>query len=367
MRDFQTVLVGLMFLMPDSGADKRTRQEKEDGQEYQQGRKRGPIVNTANLPDLTPAGEHPADTAITEIEKYKEQRGSESQQLGNMPQDVVAHFMARDENNLRRVHLGDGGVPHHDALGSAKPCYVCVQRRRFFSRAHPVHSLRWNVLSRALHQLLERGGKRRILLCKCFELVEQRVNDDWLHENQKQADGQGSEPEVEPPAASALADDRVKDPDEEAGNNHRDDFAFGPIPQPRGPRLDGDSVAPGEPVLVNVRWQLEEIDGQNQQWRKDERLDETIGGDALCQGAVFRRELPAEDEPKGDQAIEKADQSETEVDAAKIMRFLVAFRRKRIGGDPLRRRLLERARWSGCRGSAGGGLSLLRIRSLGGR
>src|SRR5467141_1270408 len=168
MRDFQTVPVSLMFLLPDSGADKRARQEKEDGQEYQQGRKRGPIVNTANLPVLTPAVEHPADAAITKIEKYKQQRGSESQQLGNMPQDVVAHFVARDENNLRRVHLGDGGVPHHDALGSAKPCYICVQRRCFFSCAHPVHPLRWNVLPRALNQLLELGGKRKILLCKWF-------------------------------------------------------------------------------------------------------------------------------------------------------------------------------------------------------
>ena len=48
-----------------------------------------------------------------------------------------------------------------------------------------------------------------------LESVEEGIDDDGLEEEHQQHDGNGSEPEVEPPAARAAANDAVENADEQ--------------------------------------------------------------------------------------------------------------------------------------------------------
>src|SRR6266568_831208 len=183
--DLEAILVGLMFIVAAARAGDGARNERKDGEEQQQGWQRRPIVEAADSPFRAPAGKHPADAAIAEIEEHEQEHGAESEQLGDMLQDVMAHLMAGDVNDLRSAHFGDGGIKYDHALRGPETSHVGVQRRRLLGRAHPEHALRGDVFSRVLHHPFKAGSEGGILLLQRLEFEKQRSNDERLDEEQE--------------------------------------------------------------------------------------------------------------------------------------------------------------------------------------
>ena len=173
-----------------------------------------------------------------------------------------------------------------------------------------------------------------------FEFVEQWIDHQGLEEENEQQDGQRNEPEVKPPALRGFADHGIQKPYQNGAENNTNELAFGPIPKPRSPALDGKAVLPRDPVFVDAGGQLEDIDRENCQRRKEEGLEKALREFVLGQDAVFGGELRAQHEPEDHQAIDKADQRETKMNLREIVSLLVAIWRKGVFGDFLRRRRL---------------------------
>src|SRR6266851_2215921 len=204
--DLEAILVGLMFIVAAARAGDGVRGERKDGEEQQQGRQRRPVLEAANFPIRAPASKHPADAAMAEIEEHEQERGAKSEQFGDMPQDVMAHLMTGDVNDLWGGHLGDGGIKHDDAFRGSETSHVGVQRRGLLGRTHPEHPLRRDVFSGPLHHPFKAGRERGILLLERLEFEKQRSNDERLHEKQEEANRQRNEPKIKPPAARGFAD-----------------------------------------------------------------------------------------------------------------------------------------------------------------
>ena len=194
-----------------------------------------------------------------------------------MLQNVVAHFMTRDENDLWRIHLRDGRVPHDDAFGGAESGYVGVQPGGFLACAHPEHAFRRNVLAGALHHLLEARSQSGVFLLERFEFVEERIDNQRCHENNEEPDRKRDEPEIKPPPARAAADHYVQQPDQDDSNDVGDELTLGPIPCPGAPALYGETVNALHPFLINIGRKTEKRDGSEEEWRVDEGLDEAAG------------------------------------------------------------------------------------------
>src|SRR6266702_3355824 len=99
------------------------------------------------------------------------------------------------------------------------------------------------------------------------------------------------------------------------------------------------TVTPGDPVFVDARGELKDVDRENQKRRKDEGLEEAFGGFAFGPSAVLRRELPAQYQPEDHQAINKTDQREAKMNPGEIARLLIAVGRQGVLRDSLRWRL----------------------------
>ena len=76
---------------------------------------------------------------------------------------------------------------------------------------------------------------------------------------------------------------------------------FGPIPAPRTPSLHRKSVLLRDPLIVEIRRQGQNGDGQKQQRREHDTLPETFGRELLRPIAEFRCELPAQDQPEDEE------------------------------------------------------------------
>src|SRR6266852_5889777 len=300
-----------MLEVAGEGAGDGNGESRNNRQEQQQDGEGSPIIQAANLPRGAPAGEDPADGAVTEIEEDKKKGREEGDELGDVMQNVVAHFVAGDVNNLGRVHIGDGGVPDDDALGGAEPGDVGIQGGRFFASAHPEHALGRNVLAGALHHQFESFCERGSFLGEGLKLVEERIDDERLEEEKQKAVRQRNEPKIEPPTAGRPADHAVKDPDEDHANDDGDDFALGPIPKPGSPSLHGEAVGALDPVLIDARGKYEDVNRENQEGRKDQSLDKAPARSSLGQGAILGSQLPAKDEQENHDPIDEIDEKET--------------------------------------------------------
>jgi len=99
-----------------------------------------------------------------------------------------------------------------------------------------------NFLAGAAGDALEFGNELGSLGGERFVLVEERVDDVGRDEQDEQHERQRDDPEVEPPAAGALANDGIENPGEQAANDDSEELAFSPIGSPGGPGLDGNFV-----------------------------------------------------------------------------------------------------------------------------
>src|SRR5260370_38259979 len=116
--DFQAVDIGLILLIAAEGAAERLGNETEYREKQQKRRKRGPILEPADLPSSTGPCEQPADGPKAEIERYEKQRRQEHKSLPDEPEGVVAHLWPKIGDDFIGRFLRDGGIPNDDALGS---------------------------------------------------------------------------------------------------------------------------------------------------------------------------------------------------------------------------------------------------------
>ena len=86
----------------------------------------------------------------------------EGEALIDVVEDVVAHFMADDEENLIRRKFVDGVIPNDDAGGCADAGDVGVDAGDFFAGLHEEHARGRNVEAGVVRQLLQLGGERGI-------------------------------------------------------------------------------------------------------------------------------------------------------------------------------------------------------------
>src|ERR1700722_494591 len=169
-----------MLVVAAKGTSDGSRDKSKNGEQEQEGRKRGPIVQAADSPTGAPAREHPSNCAITQVKENEKYHCGEGETLPDVVENVVTHFVSRDEDNLRRGHLGDGCIPNYNSFRSAESGDVSVEPCRLFAGAHPKHPLRRNILPGALNHLFQAGGKRRVFLREWLEFVEQRIHNQRL-------------------------------------------------------------------------------------------------------------------------------------------------------------------------------------------
>src|SRR5262249_23990968 len=124
-----------------------------------------------------------------------------------------------------------------------------------------------------------------------LELMEQWIDDERLQEKQNQTNRQRDEPEIEPPSLRALANHHKQQVEKNDRQNRADDFALGPIPEPRAPTLYRNSILSQNPVAINSKGQLENIHRNEKQRRKNRRLHELTLERPFRHIAVFGRPL----------------------------------------------------------------------------
>src|SRR6202043_3958987 len=111
MRYFEAVLVRLMFLIAAECVGDRARDKSENRKQQKQDGQRCQVVDVAYAPARAVAPQQTSDGAISQIEENQAADRSEGQTFRNVAEYVVAHLVAGDVNDLRRVHLRNCGVP----------------------------------------------------------------------------------------------------------------------------------------------------------------------------------------------------------------------------------------------------------------
>src|SRR5208283_1165604 len=209
-----------------------------------------------------------------------------------MLQHVMPHLVSCHIHNLRRVHLRDRRVPHHNSFRRAESRHIRIQLRRLLPRSHPEHPLRWNRFPRPLHHLFQFRRQPRILHLQRLKRVEHGVNHHRLNKHQQQNQRNHRQPEIKPPSRRRFPDHPVQNPHHNHRSNHRKQFALGPIPQPRSPSLHRQSVCSIQPVVVNPHRQFHCTHRQRNQRRKNQHLYKSPQAHAFRHVPILRRHLP---------------------------------------------------------------------------
>src|SRR6266446_1030938 len=304
--DFEAVDVGLVFRIAAEGVANGIGSETEKGQEQEKRGKRSPIVEGADTPGSARTREKPTDGAVAEVEKNENHNGDEQKLLPDVTQDVVAHFVAKISEYFIGGFLRDSGVPNDDALGSAEAIDGGVCRDGFVAGFHPEHAVGRDFLAGAARDTLELRDELRGFDREGFVFIEERVDHVGRDEHAEQEERQRDDPEIEPPAAGAPADDGVKNPNEQTADDDGEELGFGPISYPGGPGLDGDFVEFGDRLMKDVEGKLENTDDQYEERSENIRLEEAVTRKFFRPIAKFGRKSPAQDKPENQEAVEKA-------------------------------------------------------------
>ena len=230
------------------------------------------------------------------------------------------------------VFFGDVRVPDHHSLRSADTADVGVHRVRFFAGLHPEHALGRNREACALHHSFNLRDELGVFLAERRKRKKHRLNHKRLDKSEEHDNRQRNQPEIKPPAPRTAPDHGVQYPHSENAAHNQEELRLGIIQRPRAPTLHRDAIRQRHPVLVSVGGQLQDRDRQDQKRRKNESLNKTIGRSFLGRISKFWAELPVQDDPENEEAVEKADDVETELGAAESFCFLIKIRRKRVGG-----------------------------------
>src|SRR6266851_3036270 len=304
--DFEAVDVGLMFRIAAESVANGIGCETEKGQEQEKRGKRSPIVEGADTPGSTGAREQPTDGAVAKVKKNENHSREEQKTLPDVTQDIVAHFVAKIGKDFIGGFLRESGVPNNDAFRSAEAIYGGVGGDGLVAGFHPEHAVGGNFLAGAARDALELGDELRGLDGERFVFIEERVDHVGRDEDAEQEERQRDDPEIEPPAAGAPADDGVKNPNEQTADDDGEELGFGPIRYPGGPGLDGDFVEFRDRLMKDVEGKLENTDGQYEERSENIRLEEAVTRKFFRPIAKFGRKSPAQAKPENQEAVEKA-------------------------------------------------------------
>src|SRR5229473_5900078 len=259
--DFEAVDVGLVFRIAAEGVADGIGGESKESQEEEKGGERCPIVESADAPVSAGTREQPADGAVAQVVKNENHSGEEQKALPDVTQDIVAHFVAKISEDFIGGFLSQGGIPNDDAFRSAEAIYGGVGGDGLVAGFHPEHAVGGNLLAGPACDALELGDELRGLDGEGFVFIKERVDHVGRDEDAEQEERQRDDPEIEPPAAGAPADDGVKNPNEQTADDDGEELGLGPISYPGGPGLDGDFVEFRDRLMKDVEGKLKNADG----------------------------------------------------------------------------------------------------------
>ena len=153
------------------------------------------------------AANQPVDREMDEPQSDEDHRDGERQPFVDVLQHIVAHLVADDEQNLMGRQIADGVVPDHDALGGADAGDVRIQSGDFFAGSHQKHARGRNIQSGVLGETLQLGCQLGITLLQRGKVIEHGVDPHWRDEDAENDDGDGAQPEPEPPFSRRAPDD----------------------------------------------------------------------------------------------------------------------------------------------------------------
>ena len=181
-----------------------------------------------------------------------------------------------------------------------------------------------------MDDFLHLGEQDGLRACERFEGKEERINDDRLQEEHHQQDWDGSEPEVEPPAARAAPDDEIEYPDQHRANNQHNGLVQDPVACPCCPGLHREPVNALQRLIPNVRDDSKDRNRQQNQGREDDQLHEAVRRDALGQVANCRRDPPSQNDQQNQKSVKSADEDMAIVSVRIRFSPGVLLRRRRV-------------------------------------
>ena len=177
-----------------------------------------------------------------------------------MTEDVVAGFMAEDEEDFVRGELLNGGVPDDDAFGMAKTFDIGVKGGEFGGGLHEEHAVGRDVHAATMGDLFQAFDKGGLASCELFVVKEERLNVR-PDEETKEGDWDREAPEDEPPAVRKFANDPEKQHEDQAADQPLQQEGFCLVSEPAAPALDGEPVAERGAVAVEIQREVEERAG----------------------------------------------------------------------------------------------------------
>src|SRR5215469_2897734 len=372
--DFERVHIGGVFLYAAEPVDGRRRKKQQNLQKQQKHRKRRPIFRPQNLPIVTPPIKRPMQSAKQQIEREQKRRRSGHEALDDMPQNIMAEFMANDEERFLIRRLLNERVPNHYALRSPQPGDVGIDGVGFPAGFLKEHPLRRNGDPGALRELLNGSDQVRMLPAERLELIEEGIDHQRHDHNDHEQNRHRGKPEKQPPAPRAEAHDREQDEHQDGSNNQADQLLLGPVPEPGAPALYLLLVMQRKPVPIQAHRQVQHVNQEKQQRHEDQSLHPAVLAGAFRDIPKARRDSQPEDQEEENASQNVGKKIEGIAGAGISHRFFIFFVRESVlfraclfrSADDQRRSLVRRRQWrGGLRGTALCGRRRLRSRRSG--
>jgi len=86
-------------------------------------------------------------------------------------------------------------------------------------------------------------------------------------------------------------------------------------------------------IAEDAEGEVERVDGEEQERSEDQSLDETVGGHAFGDVAVFGGEIPVKDQEEDEETVKEMDEIHGEGEFGEVAGLMVAFGRESVCGD----------------------------------
>ena len=100
VNDFEAVNVGFVFLHAAEAMDDRRRKKKQNLKDQKHDRDGSPIALAVDLPRFAPTVDDPMKPTVGEVKSNEKSGGKEDQSVKDMAENIVAGFVAEDEERL---------------------------------------------------------------------------------------------------------------------------------------------------------------------------------------------------------------------------------------------------------------------------
>ncbi len=132
--------------------------ESQNCQGESQDSEHGPVLCRLDAPGGSVARHGPVDEVKRQPEAHEGQGATKRDAQPDVMQNVVTHFVSKDEGDFVRGRLHNGGVPHDDAFRSTDASHIGIELRRLIACFHEEHSLARNFDTAVRHDSFEPIG-----------------------------------------------------------------------------------------------------------------------------------------------------------------------------------------------------------------